>query len=181
MAGYGTTTWKGLVPAESKKNLAMSMSTPIDASEGGVAWGLFAGYEFMPYFALETRFMHYPNAKINFSPESLYAFENHGMLYLNTHTVAGSLLGKFMVVIPSTSMRAYSSVGFAVVHRRDALCDRYRGAPAFGVGLNSNVTEHVMIELGTIFTTGYAESDLRPVNNYVPFLYAGFLQLAYRF
>src|SRR5579863_8806230 len=70
LAGYGTTTWQGLVPEENKQNLALCLSTPIHVTEGGVVWGLYAGYEFIPYFALEASYMRYPNAKINFDPES---------------------------------------------------------------------------------------------------------------
>src|SRR5579871_4456332 len=55
--GYGWTTWGGLVPPKNKQNFATNMSTPTYINEGGTLWGVFAGYEFLPYFALEGAYV----------------------------------------------------------------------------------------------------------------------------
>src|SRR5262245_58450979 len=68
LGGYGSTTWDGLVPTEENQNIALSLSTPLMVREGGGVWGLFAGYEFIPFFAIETSYMHYPAATITFDP-----------------------------------------------------------------------------------------------------------------
>ncbi len=180
-AGYGSTTWQGLVPSENKRNLAMSMSTPIDVAEGGALWGLFAGYEFSPFFALEGSYNRYPNAKVTFDTESIFTFDNNGMSYFTTHTETLSAIGKIMLMIPHTKIRAYSSAGVAVIHRWDNISDRNRGTPTFGIGANYNLTDHIMAELGGTYTAGYGESEIEPVNDYMPFLYSGFIRLAYRF
>lgn len=179
-AGYGATTWEGLVPAENNQNLAMSMSTPSNVTEGGVLWGLFMGYEVTPFFALEASYNRYPNAKINFSPDSIFTFNRNGTSYLTSHTETLSVMGKIMLVIPRTKVRVYSSAGIAAIHRWDQISDRNRGTPTFGFGLNYLITERVMAELGGSYTAGYGESELEPVNHYMPFLYSGFLRLAYR-
>src|SRR5580704_3010632 len=77
--GYGRTTWEGLVPPPGKQNLAMAMSTPIYVSEGGALWGLFAGYEFLPSFALEVSYLRYPNAKVTFDEMSIFTFMLDGI------------------------------------------------------------------------------------------------------
>lgn len=179
--GYGATTWEGLVPSEKNQSVALSMSTPTSVTEGGTVWGVFAGYEFIPYFALEANYMRYPNAKVNFDPDSLFSFEHEGFTDLSTHTETAALMGKIMLIIPTTTIRAYSSAGVAGVHRWDQISDRWRVTPTFGLGFNYNFTPHIMSELGASYTAGYGTSELSPAENYMPFLYSIFLRLAYRF
>ena len=179
-AGYGSTTWNGLVPSTENQNLALSISTPILVKEGGAVWGFLAGYEFSPYFALEANYTRYPQASIFFDEESLFAFENDGRLDLKTDTETGSVMAKFMLFIPRTTVRVYSSVGVAQVHRWDDMNENNRIAPTFGVGFNYNFAEHVMGELGANYTAGYGESELNPAKDYVPFLFSVFFKVAYR-
>lgn len=178
--GYGATTWSGLVPNVANQNDAMIMSTPVNVDEGGALWGLFAGYEFIPYFALEASYLRYPNARVHFNPDSLFTFNNDGATSFDTHTETSSLMGKVMLVIPHTKARAYSSAGAAYLHRWDAVSDQHRITPTFGLGVNYNITEHIMTELGGSYTAGYGQSELNPANSYMPFLYAVYLRFAYR-
>lgn len=178
-AGYGSTTWEGLVPARNNQSIAMSMSTPIDVTEGGRSGGIFLGYEFIPFFALEGSYIRYPDASVNFGTDSIFFFDN-GFTSLNTSTESTSLMGKFMVVIPHTEIRAYSMAGIAVTHRWDSLNEAYRGTPTFGLGVNYNIADQVMLELAGTYTAGYGESEITPVNDYMPFLYAILFKLAYR-
>lgn len=179
--GYGSTTWQGLVPAPEKQNAALSISTPTWVDEGGAMWGIFAGYEITPYFAIEANYAHYPNAVVFFDENSLFSFENEGQTSFKTHTQTFSLSGKVMLVIPSTAFRLYSSVGAAQVQREDEVSKNWLIAPTFSVGVNHNVTTNVMSELGVNFTAGYGESELNPAEDYIPFLFSVFLKLAYRF
>lgn len=179
--GYGSTTWEGLVPSEEKQNAAMSLSTPKLTREGGAVWGVFAGYELSPYFALEANYMRYPNAKVVFDSESAFSFDHDGSTSLNTHTETVGVLAKIMLIIPHTDIRAYSGAGAAGVHRADQLLDHWRLSPTFGVGFNYNVTAHIMGELGASYTSGYGEAELNPTEDYIPFLYSVFLRFAYRF
>lgn len=179
--GYGTTTWQGLVPSEKNLNDTMMMSTPINVTEGGAIWGVYGGYELNPYFALELSYIRYPNAKVDFSPDSLFSFEQGGLTSLNTHTETLSLMAKVMLAIPCTYARFYSGAGIAGVHRYDQIMDHWRGSPTFGLGFNLNFTDRIMGELGGVYTAGYGESQLNPAQGYYPFLYSVFLRLGYRF
>lgn len=178
--GYGSTTWQGLVPSEDNQNMAIRLSAPMVVREGGTVWGVLGGYEFSPFFALEASFMQYPRATISFDEDSLFAFENDGSLVLSTKTNVASLMGKIMLVVPKTTIRAFSSFGIASVHRVDSLDDETRLSPTFGFGLNYNLVPHVMAEAGVNYTAGYGESELSPANDFIPFLYSVFLRLAYR-
>ena len=181
LAGYGSTTWGGLVPNKKNQNPAMSMSTPTQVNEGGSVWGLFAGYEISPLFAVEGNYMQYPDATVFFNKYSLFSFTNGQKTEFITHTETLSLMGKIMLMIPGTPLKLYSSVGAAEIHRRDLLTDDWRLGPTFGLGLNIQVKTHIMVELGGTYTAGYGEAQLNPTEVYFPFLYAGYLRFAYRF
>jgi hypothetical protein len=180
-AGYGTTTWSGLVPTGNNKNGAMIISTPTNVEEGGLVGGIFTGIELIPYFAVEANYMRYPNAKVNFGADSLFAFDHNGRTSLNTHTDTLSVMGKFMVLVPRTTVRAYASAGPAFIHRWDELNNNRRVTPTFGLGVNYNINSHIMTELAGNYTAGYGESELNPSEDYMPFLYSVFLRIAYRF
>ncbi len=179
--GYGSTTWNGLVPPENQQNDAILLSTPNDVREGGGIWGFYAGYEFIPTFALEAYYTHFSDATVYFDPDSLVSFNNDGLTQITTKTESLGLMAKFMVMIPHTTVHAYSSAGAAEVHRQDMLNDCWQLSPTFGIGFNYNFTDRVMAEIGANYTGGYGESELDPSQDYVPFLYSVFLRLDYRF
>lgn len=179
--GYGSTTWQGLVPSVDNQNNAMIVSTPVNAEEGGAVWGLYAGYEFIPNFAMEASYMRYPTATVTFDADSLFAFDNDGQTSLQTHTETASLMGKIMLGIPRTIIKIYSSAGAAVTHRWDQLNDSRRVTPTFGVGINWDFSPHIMGEVGGNYTAGFGQSELNPADDYMPFLYAVFMRVAYRF
>jgi hypothetical protein len=179
--GYGSTTWFALVPSANKQNAALALSTPTNVNEGGGTWGVFAGWELMPSFAVEAAFNRYAMANIFFSRRSLFAFTHQGRTQFASNTEDVSLMGKLMIFIPRTTVRLYSSVGVAGVRRYDTLANLWRASPTFGLGLNYNFTPHVMGEFGANYTGGYGESELTPASDFVPFLYSIFMRLAYRF
>jgi hypothetical protein len=179
--GYGYTTWNFLVPSLHKANSALALSTPTDVREGGGMGGVFAGYEIIPQFAIEMNYTKYPQAILYFSKKSLFSYRNQHSTQFTTNTESVGLLGKFMVIIPHTTIRAFSSVGIASVHRADILANQWRPSPTFNVGLNYNFTPHWMGEFAVNYTGGYGQSELTPTDDYIPFLYAVYLRVGYRF
>jgi len=178
--GYGSTTWIGLVPEIENQNIVLTMSTPIDVQEGGGVWGGFVGVEFTPFFALEVNYLSYPDATVFFDKDSFFSFENNEQTDLNTKTQAISLMAKFMLTLPRTHVRAYSSLGIGGIHRNDEMNNIWIATPSFGVGLNYVFTKHVMGELAGNYMSGYGTSELNPAKDYVPFLYAAYARIAYR-
>ncbi|KTC88763.1 outer membrane beta-barrel protein [Fluoribacter dumoffii] len=181
IAGFGSTTWQGLVPSEKNQNVALMLSTPIDVEEGGSAWGVLAGYEFTRFFAIEANYMHFPEANVHFDSISLFSFDHDGLEVLTTKTEVVSLLGKLMVPIPHSHMKIFSGAGVAGVHRKDIVVDDWRPGPTFTVGVNYNFTEHITGEVAGNFTAGYGESQLSPADSYYPFLYSVAAHLIFRF
>jgi hypothetical protein len=179
--GYASTTWGALVPSANKSNSAMALSTPVNVNEGGLMGGVFAGYEFIPQFAVELNYTKYPQATLTFSKKSLFSYRNNHSTGFTTNTENVGLVGKFMVIIPCTTIRAFSSVGIAGIHRADVLANEWRPSPTFNVGINYNITPHVMAELAANYTGGAGEAELTPTDDYIPFLYGVYLRLGYRF
>ena len=178
--GYGSTTWYGLVPLPEKQNIAMAISTPTLSQEGGLVWGGVAGYEFTPSFAVEVNYQRYPQASIQFDEQSLFAFTHNGQTWLNTQTEVVFALAKVMVDIPNTQARVYSGAGVGDVHRNDTESNHWHVTPSFGVGLNYTATTHIMAELAANYTAGYGESEMNPIDDYIPFLYSVCVKLVYR-
>jgi opacity protein-like surface antigen len=181
IAGYGSTTWQGLVAPKKSQNEALTLSTPIYVEEGGATWGVMAGYEFTPCFAVEANYIRYPNSTVYFNEFSLFSFTHDQELSLSTKTEAISLLGKIMLLIPNSNFRVFSSAGGAALYREDMIIDNWRLTPTFGAGVNYNFTEHLMGEIAGNYTAGYGESQLSPVDTYYPFLYSVTARVAYRF
>lgn len=180
VAGYGSTTWDGLVPSKANQNFAMNLSTPTEVREGGATWGFYGGYELNPFFAFELSYQRYPDAQVTFDEISLFTFLNNGMTEFTTHTETINLMAKVMVTIPSTDIKLYSSAGAAEVHRSDVLFERWRLSPTFSAGFNHDFTQHIMGELGANYTAGYGEAQLNPTEVYFPFLYSIFVRIGYR-
>ncbi len=179
--GGGSTTWGTLVPPKAHRIEAMDLSTPTSVREGGAIWGAFVGYEFMPTFAIETAYTHFPPAKVRFSEMSLFSFEHNNLTEFTTQTESIYLIAKFMVIIPGTSVRVFSALGPAGLHRRDFIEDRWRMSAAFNAGLNYNFTPRIMGEIAFNYTSGFGVSEINPTQDFMPFVYSAFVRLAYRF
>lgn len=178
--GFGSTTWRGLVPSQEKQNMALNISTPIRVKEGGQVFGIFTGYELTQYFSIEANYRHYPRATVTFDQLSWYAFEHNACVNLTSDTETIGLMAKVMLTVPQTTVRVYSSFGIASVYRADVITNQTQMSPTFGAGFSLNVTPRVMIDLGFNYTAGYGESELNPANTYIPFLYSGSIGVAYR-
>ncbi|WP_241972180.1 hypothetical protein [Legionella cherrii] len=75
IAGFGSTTWQGLVPSEENQNVALMLSTPIDVEEGGSAWGVLAGYEFTRFFAIENQLYAFSRCEYSFRLHKFIQFQ----------------------------------------------------------------------------------------------------------
>ena len=144
-------------------------------------WGAQLGYEFTSHFAIEATYKHYPKATINFSQDSLFAFDNNDRTLFKSYTQQAALMAKIMARFLETNVHIYSSAGVADCHREDEILNQWQILPTFGIGFNYNFSQHFMGEIGGNYTAGYGESELSPADNFLPFLYSIFFSLSYRF
>ncbi len=171
--GYGNTNWSQMVSQDG----ASSNATPISAGGSGVAGGVFAGYELNPYFAVEGNYMYFPSANIQFTPGNT----TYGTDAFTSHTNEYTVMAKFMLPLPNSKFRVFSEIGPAYVQRHDDLADKGHIGGGFGVGVDYLMSQHWFAEAGFQYYTGYGVSELRPVYDYIPFLYTVNVRLAYRF
>lgn len=177
--GYGNTNWGGLVDPNGETD-GSDITTPISASDDGAVWGLFAGYEFSPHFALEGTFQHYPTSDIVFSQSSIYAPNPNSEYDFESETKAYTLITKFMVPILHTGIRVFGDMGPAYMYRTDVFADTGHWAATFGGGLNYDITPHLLAEVNFVYITGDGKATTQPVLAYMPFLYSANFGLALR-
>ncbi len=190
LLGYGSTDWSHLTANCGNDAVCQSdvqASVPTSAGDSGATVGLTMGYEVQPHFAFETSFVRYPTTKVTFTMQEYYTanypqlFNPDGSGSFNSYTYAFDFIGKFMVGIMDTSIRAFADAGMAVTYRTDPMNSFSRVNPTFGVGLDYVFAEHWMVDGEFQYIAGYAKSNTTPAVTYSPFLYSLNMVLAYRF
>jgi len=169
---YGQTTWAELT----SNDFAVEVSAPKTAVDSGTTWGAFMGYQFDKNFAVETIYMRYPNTRMTFSDFSFY----YPLTAMVTRTQVYSLIAKFLFPISNGRINAFMHAGIAFTHRNDVLANVTRVAPTFGVGFMCNASRRVITELGFEYYVGYGKAERRPVNDFIPFLFAVYFRIGYR-
>ena len=170
--GYGETTWNELVTDDP----LVEVSTPIETHDFGTLWGGFLGYQFGRSFALEATYMRYPNTRIFLDDFTFY----YPLTEFTTHSQVFSAIGKFIIPLANDRINAFLDAGIAFTHRNDVLANVTRVAPTFGLGFMSNISRHIITEIGFEYYIGYGKSDHIPVKDYIPFLFGVYFRLGYR-
>lgn len=185
LVGYGSTDWSeltancsGLNPSQCDQ---VRDAAPVSAGDFGAVWGVTAGYEVQPHFAFEASFINFPETKVKFSDANSYPQFNYTSATMVSHTYAFDVIGKFMVRIMDTGVRAFADAGMAVTHRHDVLANLYRINPTFGIGFDYVFHPHWMLDGEFQYIAGYDQATLTPAIDYSPFLFSIHLVIAYRF
>jgi opacity protein-like surface antigen len=190
LTGYASTTWKGLVGSD----LPSLVSTPATAKEGGIEWGGLVGYQFNRGFSVELDYLNLPKASMTFNPISVYVVDDN-VTAMNSSTQAIALSTKIFAPM-GVRWRLFGKVGVEATHRTDDITGvnnpslphsntlahfRWRVGAIFGVGFSYDINSHWMTQFGFDYLTGYGESNHYPVYTYTPFIYAGYINLAYHY
>ena len=92
---------------------------------------------------------------------------------------------RFAVIIcpyqATTNAQAAACAGVAGVHRSDVMNNQWVASPIFTLGISNNITPCIMAALEAHYIAGRGEVELEPSADYIPFLYAIYLKIAYRF
>lgn len=169
--GYGDTNWNMLTTTD----FMLTVSLPSDAKDQGVAGGAIAGYQFNPYFAIQSSFLELPKTVISFLNDTAYTpIIGSDPTSINSYTHVFTLTAKFMLPIfinQIPGLRIYSNAGLAYVHRNDVLATKGRIGGAFGVGVLYNINNRIATQFSFDYDTGYGKSTLLPAQFYIPFVY----------
>lgn len=192
--GYGNTDWSEITTAPSTptQDNDAAFTAPISAKSGGFAWGAFMGYQFSKHFTVEGIYTHYHSTVVGFQTDITPNF--YGIEQLRTDTHSYSLLGKILVPFGFTNVYVYADAGVTYVHRDDkkvtadpnnppvAFDKKHKGhfGPSFGFGVAYNLTEHLFTEGSFQYTTGYGKADVKPAEDYIPFVYSIMLNMGVR-
>jgi len=103
-AGYGRTTWDMLVTTDTLPSF--QVSTPIDASNMGIIWGGFIGYQFTKLFAIEAAYERYPDTVIYLPTISFYPVDQ-----FTSHTEIFSAIMKFILPLGHSKINAFLDAG----------------------------------------------------------------------
>src|SRR3990167_248835 len=171
--GGGSTEWKYLVDTIDPSDV--SVTTPTHVTEGGPSWGAVLGYDVSKNFAIELQYMQFANAYVQFSAYSPYPVNS-----MVSKTSAYSLSGKYLAQIATLPLRAFAAVGAGIVKRSDVIYTGDCVTPYLSSGLVYNITRHWMLESGFQYYTGFGASELKPVNNYIPFAWDAYARIAYQ-
>jgi len=170
---YAKTTWSELC----SQDTIVEVSTPYATQDEGISWGGVVGYEFSNLFAIEANYTRYPDTIIYIDSFSFY----YPVTQFTSHTEAASLIGKIILPLINDRIDAFLDAGIGVIRRRDPIANVIRATPTFGLGFKSNVSRHFITSVGFEYYMGYGKSERMPVNDFVPFLVALYVRLAYRF
>ncbi len=170
---YGETTW----PQLTTDDPMVSLSAPESAVDFGTTWGGFIGYQFDRAFAVEAIYVRYPNTRLIFN--NLFSFY-YPLTEMVTRTQVYSAIGKLLFPLANARINVFIDAGVAFTRRSDVLAKVTRVAPTFGLGFMCNASRRVIAELGFDYYIGYGKSELRPADDFVPFLFSIYFRLGYR-
>jgi len=173
IVGYGSTTWSKLIDPYKEK--FVTLTTPIAAKDSGFGGGILIGWQLSRNFAAEFYYFRYPKSYITFKHYSLYQ-PYHRII---SKTESFSMVGKFIVPTDFHQLSFYASAGLSITHRRDVLTKRAQATGAFGVGVIKPLKPNIDAEFSFQYHTGFAISELKPVLDYIPFLYSLQFRLIY--
>jgi hypothetical protein len=176
--GYGDTNWDQLVNTSS---WLVEISAPNGATSGGMTQEVFGGYMITPYFALEARVAHYPEATVHFKaiPDEPNPY---GVSNFTTNTNDYSVVGKFYVPISVRhQISAFADSGLSYTQRYDVLTNSGAYQPTFGGGFQWRFAQHWDTNFEFEYVPGVGKTSELPVTDYIPFLYNIEFRVAYLF
>lgn len=191
ITGYGSTDWGMLVINCDPKDIQcdatmrdiLAESAPKAAGDDGAVWGVTAGYEVNPTWAMEASYIRFPTTLIHIKPNSFFyntAFPNDIAANFSTETWGFIFVGKFMTQIGHSGIRGFANAGLDVTHRKDIYTNASKISATFGAGLNYVFKSDVMLELFFQYIAGYGQSNEIPIVYYMPFLYTVGIKMMYR-
>tara|TARA_R110000868_G_scaffold410505_1_gene698746 strand:- start:33607 stop:34332 length:726 start_codon:yes stop_codon:yes gene_type:complete len=190
--GVGTTDWSQLVDHD--YDPLVDLSAPTSVNSGGMTTDLFVGYKILDRFAIEARYVHYPQASIHFRHVNMHEIlpidpiptpvpNPYGLYDFSTDTNSVAIVGKFYVpIVKRWHLRAFADVGINYTQRKDIMVGTQGDyMPTFGGGIVWRFAPRFQTSFEFQYAVGDGASTFDPVKQFMPFLYNADLRLAYLF
>ena len=110
LLGYGSTDWNQLSCNACNPDDFVLLSVPQNATDKGIAWGLFVGFQINPQFTFEATYTRFADSILNFAPGNLYIIDpvnGTSLTTLISHTASYSLVGKFFGILKESNYYAH--------------------------------------------------------------------------
>lgn len=188
MSGNADADWSSVVGTD----ISTLGPNPLSADGNGMLFGLDAGYQFSPHFAIEGEFIDLPSSKLVFESQNDY----HAGKTLNTTMLFAAIVFKVIAPLPNSKFSVFVDAGpaYQYLHyphsgvdvpaygyAESTLGDIGTWAPTFGGGLLYRINNHWQAEGSFQYAPGTGRSVQNPMNYYVPEIYAGTFKLDYIF
>jgi hypothetical protein len=180
MFGNANENWSDVVstdPLTQKTN-------PLSADGNGILFGLDAGYQFSPHFAIEGEMISLPSTKLVFyqkldpykTPDNMY---NVGVV--NASMVFAAVEFKVIAPLPNSKFSLFVDAGPGYVYMDYPITNIGIIVPTFGGGLLYRINDHWQAEGAFQYAPGTGKSVGDPMYFFVPETYAGTFKLDYIF
>tara|TARA_R110000868_G_scaffold410505_1_gene698745 strand:- start:32846 stop:33610 length:765 start_codon:yes stop_codon:yes gene_type:complete len=195
--GYGDTDWSQLV--NKTNNPIVQIAAPSSASSGGMTAEAFFGYRLSSYFALEARFVHYPQATVHFNhiyesqlepylpplpfplPHNLIPSPYHTYDF-STDTADYALVAKFFVPLSRKHhVDMFADFGVNYTTRQDVVTTQGVYSPTFGAGADWRFAPRFVTSFEFEYAPGTGVTSETPAAQYMPFIFNLSFRLAYLF
>ncbi len=174
MGGYANVDW-GPVISTDRATLA---TNPTSAEGVGGLYGFDAGYQLNPYLQFEVEYMRLPTSNLTYS---VAAHRNYGVVDSTSIMDFYAVIAKFIVPLAETGLSLFTDAGPAYQRRSDNVAVIGTYEPTFGAGVLYRASPNIQLEASFQYGSGTGESEMNPMDDYIPEVYAYTFKVDYLF
>lgn len=174
IGGYANVDWSPVISTDR----ATLPTNPTNAEGEGGLYGFNVGYQFNPYIQFEAEYIRLPTSTLEFS---LASRRNYGPLETTSTADFWAAIVKFIVPLGETPFSLFTDAGPAYQTRSDEVADISTYEPTFGAGILYRASPEIQIEASFQYASGTGESEMDPMNDYIPEVYAYTFKVDYLF
>ena len=174
IGGYANVDWGPVISTDR----ATLPTNPTNAEGTGGLYGFDAGYQLNPYVQFEAEYIRLPSSSLTYS---VAAHRNYGVLSSTTTMDFYGVIAKFIVPLANTGLSVFTDAGPAYQHRSDNVAEISAYEPTFGAGFLYRASPNIQLEASFQYASGTGESEMNPMDDYIPEVYAYTIKVDYLF
>jgi len=174
IGGYANVDWSPVVSTDN----ATLPTDPTSAEGDGALVGVDVGYQLNPYVQFEAEYMRMPTSTLTYS---IASHRDYGPLSSASTMDFWSVLVKFIAPLGDTGLSVLTEAGPGYEQRADNVADVNAFTPTFGAGFLYRINPQIQVEAVFQYAAGTGVSEVNPMNDYVPEIYAYTFKVDYLF